>query len=110
MNENNLSNMPQMIELSELQRQTPTGPAILGGNMGLLQGVKVRLSVVVGEIHTTLGELMDVKELSVLTLDRQVDYPVDIMLDGNVVAKGQLVAVGDHFGVRVTEIAAINQS
>jgi flagellar motor switch protein FliN len=96
----------QSIELSEFQPQTPTGPAVLGGNIGLLQGVKVKLTVMVGEAHTTLGELMALKESSILKIERQVDYPVDVLVEGNVVAKGQLVVVDDNFGVRITEIAA----
>lgn len=96
----------QIIELSELAPQAPTGAAVMGGNIGLLHGVKVRLAVVVGEAHTTLGELMGLQEQSVLKIDRPVDCPVDVMVDGNVVARGQLVVVDDHFGVRVTELAA----
>jgi flagellar motor switch protein FliN/FliY len=96
----------QMIELSALPPLTPVGPAVMAGNMGLLQGVKVSLSVVVGEVQTTLGELMGLQHQSMLKIERPVDSPVDIMLDGKIVARGQLVVVGDSFGVCVTEIAA----
>lgn len=100
----------QEIELSEMQAHTPVGPNLLGGNLGLLNGLKVTLSVVVGDVTTTLGELLSLKESSVLKIDRQVDYPVDVMVNGSVVARGQLVVVDDNFGVRVTEIAATAQS
>ena len=40
-----------------------------------------------------------------LKLDRPVDDPVDVMLDGHLVARGRLVAVGDEFGVQLTELA-----
>ncbi|HEX7635963.1 MAG TPA: FliM/FliN family flagellar motor switch protein [Noviherbaspirillum sp.] len=110
MKETEQQHPPQIIELSEFQPQPPSGPAVLGGNMRLLQGVKVKLTVVVGEAQTTLGELMDLKEASILKIDREVDYPVDVLVEGNVVARGQLVVVDDHFGVRVTEIAAPAQS
>lgn len=99
----------QLIGLPELQPQTPTGPALLG-NTKLLDGVKVALSVVVGEAQTTLGELMSLKEAAILKVDRRVDYPVDLIVNGNVVARGQLVVVDDHFGVRITEIAQASQS
>ena len=100
----------QIIELSELQPQAPTGPAVLGGNMGLLHGVKVKLSIMVGEAQTTLGELMALKEASILKIDRQADHPVDVLVEGNVVARGQLVVVDDNFGVRITEIASAVQA
>ena len=96
----------QIIELSGFQPRIPSGPAILDGNMRLLQGVKVKLTVVVGEAQTTLGELMDLKEASILKIDRGVDCPVDVLVEGNIVARGQLVVVDDNFGVRITEIAA----
>ena len=106
MNKTEAKHPPQIIELSELSRQIPSGPALFGGNLGLLNGVKVKLTVQVGEAHTTVGELMGLKEMSVLKIDRPVDCPVDVMVDGNIVARGQLVAVDDNFGVRITEIAS----
>lgn len=105
MKETEQQHSTQIIELAELQPQPPIGSPLLGGNIGLLQSVKVKLTVVVGEANTTLGELMALKEASVLQIDRQADYPVDVVVEGNVVARGQLVVVDDNFGVRITEIA-----
>lgn len=94
----------ELVELAELA-PAPTGANLLGGNLRLLDGVQVQLSVMVGEARTTVGELMALKESSVLKIDRKVDYPVDVVLNGSVVARGQLVVVDDNFGVRITEIA-----
>lgn len=99
------SGQTQVIELTEIHAQSPAGPTLLAGRLGLLHDVKVTLNVVVGGIDTTLGELMHLQEASVLKLDRQVDQPVDILVNGNVVARGQLVVVDDQFGVRITEIS-----
>jgi flagellar motor switch protein FliN/FliY len=92
--------------LPELQPGAPLGPELVGAHTGLLDSVKVSLSVMLGETHLTLGELMSLKEAAVLKVDRMVDAPVDVVINGNVVARGQLVVVDDNFGVRVTEIAA----
>jgi flagellar motor switch protein FliN/FliY len=97
---------PQLVELSEFSGQTHIGANVLGGQLGLLGGVKVRLTVVVGHVQTTLGELMELKQSAILKVDRPVDYPVDVLVDGNVVARGQLVVVDDNFGVHITELAA----
>ncbi|MBI1890128.1 MAG: FliM/FliN family flagellar motor switch protein [Burkholderiales bacterium] len=110
MNEVAKEGAAQLVELSNLQAQTPSGPAVLGGNVGLLQGVKVKLNVMVGEAQTTVGELMSLKEFSVLKVDRLADAPIDVFLEGNLVARGQLVVVDDNFGVRITEIASTGQS
>jgi flagellar motor switch protein FliN/FliY len=102
---------PQLVELSEFSGQAHPGPNVpgshvLASHLGLFGGVKVRLTVVVGEVQTTLGALMELKESAILKIDRPVDYPVDVLVDGNLVATGQLVVVDESFGVRITEIAA----
>ena len=96
----------QLVALDELASPAQPGAPVLQGNLGLLHGVEVKLNVVVGEVHTTLGELMALGESSVLKVNRAVDAPVDVVVNSNVVARGQLVAVDDHFGVRITEIHA----
>jgi flagellar motor switch protein FliN/FliY len=97
----------QQIDYPELASGNPPGQSVLANNMALLDSVKVSLQVVVGEAATTLGELMSLKEAGLLKIDRLVDQPVDVMVNGNVVARGQLVVIDDNFGVRVTEVAQL---
>jgi flagellar motor switch protein FliN/FliY len=52
----------------------------------------------------TLGELLAARRNEVLVLDRGVEQPVDLLLEGRVVARGQLVAVDGAFAVRITEL------
>lgn len=94
-----------LVELAPIEARPATGAALLGGKLGLLDSVPVTLSVVVGEARTTVGELMALRELSVLKIDKEADCPVDVIVNGNVVARGQLVVVDDHFGVRISEVA-----
>ncbi|MFE1574352.1 FliM/FliN family flagellar motor switch protein [Comamonas odontotermitis] len=51
-----------------------------------------------------MGELLAAKEHQVLVLDRDVEHPVDLILEGQVIARGQLVAVDGQFAVRLTEL------
>lgn len=95
----------EFVELPELAPLSPVGPALLSNHAGLLDSVKVSLAVMVGEVHTTLGELMALQQQTVLRVEREVDTPVDVLVNGSVVARGQLVVVDDHFGVRIVEIA-----
>ncbi|MDK2125132.1 FliM/FliN family flagellar motor switch protein [Parachitinimonas caeni] len=95
-------NAPQLVELPELKSH-PTKTSAVANGMDVIRSVKVRLSVRLGETDISVGELLDMKEDSVLKLDRLVDESVDILLDGNVIARGQLVAIGDSFGVQITE-------
>lgn len=69
-----------------------------------LHGIKAQVQVCVGQATVTVGELLGAREQQVLVLDRTPDQPVDLLLDGKVVARGQLVAVNGHFAVRITEL------
>jgi flagellar motor switch protein FliN/FliY len=70
-----------------------------------LRKVKATLTVNVGTAEVSLGELLAAREQHVIPLDRKVDQPVDVLLEGHVVARGTLVAVDDHFAVRITELS-----
>lgn len=72
----------------------------------LLREVQVALDVRLGRSILTVGELMVLKRGSVVTLDRSLADQVDLCLNGTLVARGELVAVGDKFGVRILEIAS----
>ncbi len=69
-----------------------------------LHQIKAKLQVCVGEATISVGELLGAKENQVLRLDRSFDQPVDLTIEGKVVARGQLVAVDGHFAVRITEL------
>lgn len=69
-----------------------------------LHQIRANLQVMVGEATISVGELLGAKEHQVLTLDRAMDAPIDLTIEGKVVARGQLVAVDGHFGVRITEL------
>ena len=73
---------PAMPELSA------TAPA--AGNP--LHGIRTRLTVVLGSIELSVGELLGAREQQVLRLDRTLEQPVDVLLEGQVVARGTLVA------------------
>ena len=93
----------QPIELQESSGGSAEGSPVLR-DAHPLHSVKVTLQVRVGQSSMTVGELLDARENEILVLDRAVEQPVDLLLEGNVVARGQLVAVDGSFGVRITEL------
>ncbi|HWH82094.1 MAG TPA: FliM/FliN family flagellar motor switch protein [Burkholderiaceae bacterium] len=99
-------NAPQVLELPNAADTKEQGAALFDGHLGLIQGVKVRLAASLGSASLTVAELFALKDGSVVKLDRTIDEPVDIVLEGQVIARGRLVAVDDSFGVSITEIAA----
>lgn len=96
----------QIIGLSDLHESaTPAaGAASLVEDLNPLHRVKARLQVIVGEATVTIGDLLSAKEHQVVRLDRTIEQPVDLLLEGKVVARGQLVAVDGHFAVRITDL------
>lgn len=95
----------QKIELAEFDTATDKGRKLVGDNLDLIRNVRVRLTVSAGSSELTVKELFALKENAILTLNKDVREPVDVVLDGKVIARGQLVAVGDHFGVQILEIS-----
>jgi flagellar motor switch protein FliN/FliY len=97
--------LSQVIELPELKPHPLPGGPVSTASAEVLQSLKVRVRVVAGEASLTVAELVALREDSLLRLDRHVDAPLDVVLEGRVVARGRLVAVGDEFGLQVTEVA-----
>jgi flagellar motor switch protein FliN len=94
----------QPIEVEEAGQVAPDGAALLR-DAHPLHAVKVRLHVCIGHAALTIGDLLGARENEVLVLDRTVDQPVDLVLEGKVVARGELVAVDDgSFAVRICEL------
>lgn len=92
----------QAIELEEAGG--PPGGAPLLRHAHPLHAVRVKLRVCVGEAEMSIGELLGARESEVLVLHRRVEQPVDLVLEGKVVARGELVAVDGCFAVRITEL------
>ena len=77
-----------------------------GRNYRLLADIPVRLSVEVGSTALKLSQLMDLSEGSIVELDRQSHELLDIMANGTLIAKGEVVTVNGRFGIRVVEVIA----
>lgn len=97
----------QIISLGDLHgdaahRALPSAPILEHANP--LHSIRARLQVCVGHAELSVGELIAAKEHQVLLLDRALDQPIDMLLEGKVVARGQLVAVDGCFALRITEL------
>lgn len=82
-------------------------PSAVPAALSALGDVKVKVSVVLGRTELTLANAESLDEKSLLTVDRNADDPVDVCVNGKVVAHGKLVVVGDTYGVQITEF--VNQ-
>ena len=80
--------------------------ATLAANLRLLQDVDVKLTVEIGSTSLTLRELLALGETSVIELDRQANELLDVLVNGTLIGRGEVVMVGDRFGVRMTELVS----
>ena len=73
-------------------------------NLRVLENIEVNLTVVVGGTELKIRDLLRLNEGSVIELDRLAGDPLDILANGIVIAKGEVVMIGERFGIRFTEI------
>lgn len=69
-----------------------------------LSDVPMELSVEIGRAHMTVGETLQLRAGSVITLERLAGEPVDLLVNGTPIARGEVVVVDEQFGLRVSEI------
>ena len=72
--------------------------------LGVLMDMPVRVTVEVGRAEVRLGELCRLGPGSLLRLDREAHEPADILVNGKVVARGEIVTLDDAYGVRILEV------
>ena len=64
----------------------------------------MELSVEIGRTRTTVGETLELRVGSVVALGRQAGEPVDLLVNGSPIARGEVVVVDERYGLRITEI------
>lgn len=79
-----------------------------GHNFDLIVDVPVRVTVRLGQAVKTIGEILNLTPGSVIELDKMAGDPVDILVNGKLIARGEVVVIDENFGVRITEI--VNRS
>jgi flagellar motor switch protein FliN/FliY len=78
-------------------------------NLRVLENIEVRMTVEVGRTEITIRDLLRLNEGSVVELDRLAGDPLDILINGTMIARGEVVMVGERFGVRFGEIVDLEK-
>lgn len=97
-------NTVKNIKLDELSNFSAESTESLGCDLSLIQDLQVELEVKVGGASISVKELFELRKGSVVSIDKLVDEPVEILLNEKLIAHGQLVAVGEHLGIEVIEV------
>lgn len=95
----------QAVDLPELI-SSPSGAPLFTSAQALpfLDQLKVKLTARLGETELTVEALTALQAGSTVALDRHIDQPIELLAEGHLVARGTLVAVGEHFGLRITAV------
>ena len=75
-------------------------------NLNIVMDVELQVALRFGQRRLTLREVMELTSGSVVELDRQVDEPVELILDGKVIARGEAVVIDGNYGLRITEVVS----
>ena len=83
---------------------SPAAGAAGGAELERLYDVPVELAVEIGRTHMTIRETLALGPGSIVTLNRLAGEPVDLLVNGKPIARGEVVVLDEEFGLRVTEV------
>lgn len=91
-------------EKPEVETETQKSERASVENLRVLENIDVKLTVEVGNAEIKIRDLLRLNEGSIVELDRLAGDPLDILVNGTMIAQGEVVMVGERFGVRFSEI------
>ncbi len=92
------------VKKAEFQPVTEDKTRAVSGSMGLLMDVSLPVTVELGRTTMLIKEVINLGEGAVIQLERSTNEPVDIIVGGRLLGKGEVVVVNGRFGVRITDL------
>ena len=104
MTETNTATQTTMDDAAPHQMTTGFGEEGQAHNIDIVLDIPVTLSMELGRTRMSIRDLLQLKSGSVVELQKMADEPLDILVNGTLVAKGEAVVIDDRFGVRLTDV------
>ncbi len=82
----------------------PAASKLLNGNMDILMDVPLNVTIEIGKTRKKMKEILEFGQGTIIALDKQAGAPVDVVVNGQLIARGDVVVIDDNFGVRISEI------
>ncbi len=98
--------MTDAVEWSALEAGQAVPPPAADADLTRLHEVPVELTVEIGRTRMTIGETLDLRPGAIVSLNRLAGEPVDLLVNGTPIARGEVVVVDEEFGLRITEVVA----
>jgi flagellar motor switch protein FliN/FliY len=96
----------EAVENVELEQLGGAAADAGDGDLGLVLEVPVELAVEIGRTTMTIRETLAIAPGSIIALNRMAGEPVDLLVNGRRIARGEVVAIDEEFGLRVTEVVS----
>jgi flagellar motor switch protein FliN/FliY len=85
-------------------------PSVIGGPIELLHEVEMGVTVELGRTRMLVRDILDLSPGSVIELDRAAGAPIDVLVNGTLIARGEVVVIDEEFGIRITEVIGYEDS
>lgn len=105
-----MSNPERGSEVPSLKDLGPAGGASGPASLDTLLDMSLPVSIEFGRTNLTVQEVLALSNGSVIQLARMVGEPIDVFVSDRKLAEGEVVVIGEHFGVRITRILAEAES
>jgi len=97
----NAEGEPTPAEFDELQNEAADGEGV---NLDMILDIPVVISMEIGRTQISIRNLLKLNQGSVVELDRLAGEPLDVMVNGTLIAHGEVVVVNEKFGIRLTDV------
>ena len=96
----------QAAEFQQVDENEGNAGANVQANLDVILDVPVTLSLEVGRTEMSVGKLLRLSQGAVVELDRNAGEPLDVMVNGALIARGEIVVVNDKFGIRLVDVVS----
>ena len=98
------SEVQDQVAPAAFQNFAPTGAAGAGNDINMILDIPVQLTVELGRTRIPIKHILQLAQGSVVELDGLAGEPMDVLVNGCLIAQGEVVVVNDKFGIRLTDI------
>ncbi|WP_047196247.1 flagellar motor switch protein FliN [Caldimonas brevitalea] len=95
---------PEHVAPASFTNFSPTGPTSAGNDINMILDIPVQLTVELGRTRIPIKHILQLAQGSVIELDALAGEPMDVLVNGYLIAQGEVVVVNDKFGIRLTDI------
>jgi flagellar motor switch protein FliN/FliY len=94
----------QQAPMEALEAEAHNGPSMEDANLDVILDIPVSISMEVGATKISIRNLLKLNQGSVVELDRLAGEPLDVMVNGTLIAHGEVVVVNEKYGIRLTDV------